>query len=89
MVFTFSSPNHHFFEANFAFTIRSFLGKPIGFFMLVTITSIIIAWISYRCIEKNGSLGTQGVDSKYGVTKGSVDTRLGQAKDGGTDYQLV
>lgn len=36
-----------------------------------------------------GSLGTQGVDSKYGVTKGSVDTRLGQAKDGGTDYQLV
>ena len=36
-----------------------------------------------------GSLGTQGVDSIYGVTKRSVDTRLRQAKDGGINYQPV
>jgi hypothetical protein len=48
-----------------------------------------LSTFNFQPIIKFGSLGTQGVDSKYGVTKGSVDTRLGQAKDGGTDYQLV
>jgi hypothetical protein len=53
---------------------------------IVPISSL---FLNCQVASFDGSLGTQGVDSKYGVTKGSVDTRLGQAKDGGTDYQLV